>query len=121
MSRIRAWLDASPIADLALALMREATGRADPIEPLRPTRPAALPSGRRVALWSLVGGVGTESAARVGAGAGRATAVADGCRGVGVAPPAGGGGGDEAALRVALIRAGRIVKKTPNPICTRPP
>ncbi|MEP6693766.1 MAG: hypothetical protein ABJB39_03905 [Chloroflexota bacterium] len=63
MSRIRAWLDASPIADLALTLMREATGRADPIEPLRPTRPAALPAKRRVAFWSLVGGVGTSTTA----------------------------------------------------------
>jgi MinD-like ATPase involved in chromosome partitioning or flagellar assembly len=63
VSRIRAWLDASPIADLALAFMREATGRADPIEPLRPTRPAALPQGRRVAFWSLVGGVGASTTA----------------------------------------------------------
>lgn len=81
MSRIRAWLDASPIADLALALMREATGRADPIEPLRPTRPAALPSGRRVAFWSLVGGVGTSTTAALiahrSAAAGRAPLLVD--------------------------------------------
>lgn len=63
MSRIRAWLDASPIADLAIAFMREATGRPDPIEPLRPTRPAALAAGRRVAFWSLVGGVGASTTA----------------------------------------------------------
>lgn len=63
MSRIRAWLDASPIADLAITFMREATGRVDPIEPLRPTRPAALPAGRRIAFWSLVGGVGTSTTA----------------------------------------------------------
>lgn len=63
MSRIRAWLDASPIADLAITFMREATGRADPIEPLRPTRPAALRDGRRVAFWSLVGGVGASTVA----------------------------------------------------------
>ena len=63
MSRIRAWLDASPIADLALTFMREATGRTDPIEPLRPTRPAALVQGRRVAFWSLVGGVGGSTTA----------------------------------------------------------
>ena len=63
MSRIRAWLDASPIADVALSLMREATGRADPIEPLRPARPAALADGRRVAFWSLVGGVGGSTTA----------------------------------------------------------
>lgn len=63
MSRIRAWLDASPIADLALTLMREATGRTDPVEPLRPTRPAALADRRRVAFWSLVGGVGSSTVA----------------------------------------------------------
>lgn len=63
MSRIRAWLDASPIADLALTLMREATGRADPVEPLRPTKPAALAVGRRIAFWSLVGGVGSSTVA----------------------------------------------------------
>ena len=63
VSRIRAWLDASPIADLAITFMREATGRTDPIEPLRPTRPAALTPGRRVAFWSLVGGVGASTTA----------------------------------------------------------
>jgi MinD-like ATPase involved in chromosome partitioning or flagellar assembly len=63
MSRIRAWLDASPIADLAMTFMREATGRPDPIEPLRPTRPAALAIRRRVAFWSLVGGVGASTTA----------------------------------------------------------
>jgi Mrp family chromosome partitioning ATPase len=63
MSRIRAWLDSSPIADLALTLMREATGRSDPIAPLRPTHPAALAVRRRVAFWSLVGGVGASTTA----------------------------------------------------------
>lgn len=63
MSRLRTWLDASPIADLALAFMREATGRPDPIEPLHPTQPAALTHGRRVAFWSLTGGVGASSVA----------------------------------------------------------
>jgi MinD-like ATPase involved in chromosome partitioning or flagellar assembly len=63
VSRLRAWLDASPIADLAMTFMREATGRPDPIEPLRPTHPAALPTGRRVAFWSLVGGVGASTTA----------------------------------------------------------
>lgn len=81
MSRIRAWLDASPIADIAMTLMREATGRADPIEPLRPTRPAALPDGRRVAFWSLVGGVGTTTVAALvahrSAAAGRAPLLVD--------------------------------------------
>jgi len=63
VSRIRAWLDASPIADLALTFMREATGRPDPLEPLRPIRPAALAEGHRVAFWSLVGGVGASTTA----------------------------------------------------------
>jgi MinD-like ATPase involved in chromosome partitioning or flagellar assembly len=63
MSRIRAWLDSSPIADLAMTFMREATGRPDPIEPLRPTHPAALANRRRVAFWSLVGGVGASTTA----------------------------------------------------------
>jgi MinD-like ATPase involved in chromosome partitioning or flagellar assembly len=81
VSRIRAWLDASPIADLAISFMREATGRADPIEPLRPTRPAALPEGCRVAFWSLVGGVGTSTVAGLvahrSAAAGRAPLLVD--------------------------------------------
>lgn len=81
MSRIRAWLDASPIADLALALMREATGRTDPIEPLRPTRPAALPAGRRIGVWSLVGGVGASTTAALiahrSAAGGRAALLVD--------------------------------------------
>ncbi|HKY51315.1 MAG TPA: hypothetical protein VJP45_08660 [Candidatus Limnocylindria bacterium] len=81
MSRIRAWLDASPIADLALAMMREATGRADPVESLTPTRPAALPARRRIALWSLVGGVGASTTAALiahrSAAAGRAALLID--------------------------------------------
>ena len=81
MSRIRALLDASPIADLALALMRDATGRSDPIEPLRPTRPAALPQGRRIAFWSLVGGVGASTTAALvahrSAAGGRAPLLVD--------------------------------------------
>lgn len=81
MSRIRAWLDSSPIADLAIAVMREATGQPDPIEPLRPTRPAALPEGRHVAFWSLVGGVGASTTAALvahrSAAAGRAPFLVD--------------------------------------------
>lgn len=81
MSRIRALLDASPIAHLALTIMREATGRPDPIEPLRPTRPAALPERRRIAFWSLVGGVGASTTAALvahrSAAAGRAPLLVD--------------------------------------------
>lgn len=60
---LRALLDASPLSSVALALMREATGRDDPIEPLRPTRPAALRPSARVAFWSLVAGTGTSTTA----------------------------------------------------------
>jgi len=63
VSRIRAWLDAGPIAALAITFMREATGRTDPIEPLRPTRPAALTPRSSIAFWSLVGGVGASTTA----------------------------------------------------------
>jgi Mrp family chromosome partitioning ATPase len=81
MSRIRAWLDASPIADLAMTFMREATGRPDPIEPLRPTHPASLAVRRRVAFWSLVGGVGASTTAALvahrSAAGGRAPLLVD--------------------------------------------
>jgi hypothetical protein len=81
MSRLRAWLDASPIADLAITFMREATGRPDPIEPLRPTHPASLAIRRRVAFWSLVGGVGASTTAALvahrSAAGGRAPLLVD--------------------------------------------
>ena len=63
MSRLRALLDASPVASVALALMREATGRAEPLAPIAPTRPAALRHGQRVAFWSLAAGAGTTTVA----------------------------------------------------------
>ena len=56
-------LDASPVAQVALALMRDATGRAQPLEPLVRTRPAALPEGRVIAFWSLTAGVGVSTVA----------------------------------------------------------
>ena len=59
----RAWLDASPVAHVALALMRDATGREEPLEPLTPARPAALPAERVVAFWSLTAGVGASTVA----------------------------------------------------------
>lgn len=59
----RAWLDASPVAQIALALMRDATGREEPLEPLTPARPAALPAERAVAFWSLTAGVGVSTLA----------------------------------------------------------
>jgi len=60
--KLRAWLDRTPVASVALALMREATGREAPLEPLRPTRPAALPD-RVIAFWALQAGVGTSTTA----------------------------------------------------------
>jgi Mrp family chromosome partitioning ATPase len=59
----RAWLDASPVAQIALALMRDATGREEPLEPLTPDRPAALPAERTIAFWSLTTGVGASTVA----------------------------------------------------------
>ena len=63
MSRLRAWLDTTPLTSVALALMREATGRDQPLEPIIPTRAAPLRSTARVAFWSLVAGVGTSTTA----------------------------------------------------------
>lgn len=81
MSRLRAWLDASPIASIALELMRDATGRRDPLEPLRPTRAAALPPGAFVGFWSLVAGVGASTLAALtahrSAAGGRAPLLVD--------------------------------------------
>ncbi len=81
MRSLRSWLDTTPIAGLALDLMREATGRPDPIEPLRPTRPASLPPRTRIGFWSLVGGVGASTVAALvahrSAGAGRAPVLVD--------------------------------------------
>jgi Mrp family chromosome partitioning ATPase len=81
MSRLRAWLDATPIADLAFDLVREATGRADPLEALRPTRPVALPPQARVGFWSLRAGSGVSTTAALlahrSAGAGRAPVLLD--------------------------------------------
>lgn len=81
MNRLRAWLDASPLSDLALALMRDATGRQDPLAAIRPTRPVALRARTRVALWSLQAGMGTSTTAALlahrSAGAGRAPLLLD--------------------------------------------
>lgn len=63
MRSLRSLLDASPLSGLALGLMQEATGRPDPLEPLRPTRVTSLPARRRVAFWSLVAGSGTSTIA----------------------------------------------------------
>lgn len=63
LSRVRAWLDSTPLASIALALMREATGRDDPIEAIKPTRPERLAPTTRVGFWSLGAGVGTSTTA----------------------------------------------------------
>ena len=63
MSRLRAFLDASPISQIALGLMREATGRTEPLAPLTPARPGALRRGRRVGFWSLAAGAGSSTVA----------------------------------------------------------
>lgn len=60
--RLRAWLDRTPLASVAVALMRDATGRETPLEPLRPARPAPLPGGV-IGFWSLQAGVGTSTVA----------------------------------------------------------
>ena len=77
----RAWLDASPVAQVALALMRDATGRDAPLEPLSPTRPVGLPVERGVAFWSLSAGVGVSTVAALVAhrcaSAGRPPALID--------------------------------------------
>src|SRR5207253_3233051 len=63
VSRLRAFLDASPLSQIALALMREATGRTEPLAAIAPTRPAALRRGRRVGFWSLSAGAGSSTVA----------------------------------------------------------
>lgn len=77
----RAWLDATPIANVALALMRDATGREAPLEPLRPARAAALPEGCVIGCWSLSAGVGGSTLAALiahrSAAAGRAPTLID--------------------------------------------
>ncbi len=63
MSRLRAWLDATPLAAVGLAVMREATGRADPLEAIVPSRAPRLPAEARVGFWSLCAGAGTSTVA----------------------------------------------------------
>jgi MinD-like ATPase involved in chromosome partitioning or flagellar assembly len=60
---VRAWLDRTPAAAIGLALMREATGRDEPVEAIRPVRPERLAPTARVAFWALSGGVGTSTLA----------------------------------------------------------
>ena len=62
MSGVRGWLDAT-VGSLAVSLLREATGRSDPLPHVVPTRAASLADGRRVAFWSLSAGAGTSTTA----------------------------------------------------------
>src|SRR6266850_2203329 len=79
VSRIRAWLDTTPLAAIGLALMREATGRTAPLEPIVPSRPARLRADARIGFWALGAGVGTSTTAALvaqrSAAAGRALVV----------------------------------------------
>jgi Mrp family chromosome partitioning ATPase len=104
----RAWLDASPVAQIALAFMRDATGREQALEPLTPVRPAALPEGRVIAFWSLVAGVGTSTVAALvahrSAAAGRAAVLIDLDRRVPTLALRAGNGG--ATVADALLRSG---------------
>lgn len=59
---VRGWLDRL-VAPYAILLLREATGRADPIPHLAPTRAAALAASARIGVWSLVAGVGASTVA----------------------------------------------------------
>jgi MinD-like ATPase involved in chromosome partitioning or flagellar assembly len=63
VSRLRAFLDASPVSQIALALLREATGRTEPLAAIAPTRPAALRRGKHVGFWSLAAGAGSSTVA----------------------------------------------------------
>lgn len=63
VSRIRAWLDTTPLATVGLALMREATGRTEPLEAVRPSRPERLRVDARIGFWALGAGVGTSTTA----------------------------------------------------------
>jgi hypothetical protein len=81
VTSLRAWLDRTPLAGLVLDVMRDATGRPDPIEPLRPARAVTLPPRSRIAFWSLTAGTGTSTVAALvahrSAGAGRAPVLVD--------------------------------------------
>ena len=59
---VRARLDRI-VGPYALLLLREATGRRDPLRHLVPSVPVPLPPGRIVGVWSLRAGVGTSTVA----------------------------------------------------------
>lgn len=59
---VRGWLDRL-VGPYAVLLLREATGRSEPLPYLTPPRAAALRPGQRIAFWSLCAGVGTSTLA----------------------------------------------------------
>lgn len=59
---VRGWIDRL-VGPYAILLLREATGRSDPVPHLVPPRAAALPPAARVAFWSLTAGVGSSTLA----------------------------------------------------------
>ena len=63
MTRVRAWLDGTPLASLALALMREATGQPEPLALITPSRPGRLAEHARVGFWSMAAGAGASTLA----------------------------------------------------------
>src|SRR5205823_5686600 len=81
VTSVRAWLDRTPLAALALSVMREATGQQEPLEAIVPSRPAALATTARVGFWSMSAGAGTSTLAALvaqrSAGAGRAPLLVD--------------------------------------------
>lgn len=78
---VRALLDRTPVATVGLALMREATGREQPLEAIRPARRERLATDARVAFWALAAGMGTSTLAALvaqrSAGAGHAPLLVD--------------------------------------------
>jgi len=77
----RSWLDGSVVAQVALAVMRDATGRTEPLEALAPVEPAALREGQVIAFWSLAAGAGASTVAALtahrSAAGGRPAVLAD--------------------------------------------
>src|SRR5258708_36853437 len=60
-------LDASPVAEVALGLMRDATGRDEPLEVLVPGRPPALREEPCHGFWALNAGLGPDTPAATAA------------------------------------------------------
>lgn len=59
---LRGWID-RVVGPYAILVLREATGRAEPLPHLVATRAAGLPPGARIGFWSLSAGVGSSTLA----------------------------------------------------------